>query len=160
MRVLERREGEAPGWGRIAESALPRKGAFGQDGSRGEVAAGAAGGVVRGLEGKVALVTGGSSGLGGAFVLRLAEEGVHVAVGGRDPERTAAVVAAATDRAQAAGHAIEASAALGDVGVVAECERIVQGTVERHGRLDVLVCSAGVFLEKPMVDTTEADWDD
>jgi NAD(P)-dependent dehydrogenase (short-subunit alcohol dehydrogenase family) len=116
--------------------------------------------VVRGLEGKVALVTGGSSGLGEAVVLRLAEEGVHVAVGGRDPERTAAVVAAATDRAQAAGHAIEASAALGDVGVVAECERIVQGTVERHGRLDVLVCSAGVFLEKPMVDTTEADWDD
>ena len=108
---------------------------------------------MRGLVGKVALVTGGSSGLGEAVVLRLAEEGVHVAVGGRNPERTRAV-AAAVD-----GHAIETSLALGDVSVVAECERIVGETVERHRGLDILVNSAGIWLEKPILDTTEAEWD-
>jgi meso-butanediol dehydrogenase / (S,S)-butanediol dehydrogenase / diacetyl reductase len=117
------------------------------------------GGAVRGLVGKVALVTGGSSGLGEAVVLRLAEEGVHVAVGGRNPERTRAVAAAAVDRAQRAGHAIETSLALGDVSVVAECERIVGETVERHRGLDILVNSAGIWLEKPILDTTEAEWD-
>jgi NAD(P)-dependent dehydrogenase (short-subunit alcohol dehydrogenase family) len=114
---------------------------------------------VRGLEGKVALVTGGSSGLGEAVVLRLAEEGVHVAVGGRDPARTGAVAAAAVDRAQRAGRTVETSLALGDVSVVADCERLVRETVERHGRLDVLVNSAGVWLEKPILETTEAEWD-
>jgi NAD(P)-dependent dehydrogenase (short-subunit alcohol dehydrogenase family) len=114
---------------------------------------------VRGLENKVALVTGGSSGLGEAIVCRLAEEGVRVAVGGRDPERTRAVAAAAATRAQGAGRQIETSLALGDVSVVADCERIVRETVERHGRLDILVNSAGIWLEKPILETTEGEWD-
>jgi NAD(P)-dependent dehydrogenase (short-subunit alcohol dehydrogenase family) len=112
---------------------------------------------VKGLEGKVALVTGGSSGLGEAVVLRLAEEGVHLAVGGRDAERTAAVAAR---RAQAAGRDIATSVALGDVSVVADCERLLHEAVDRHGRLDVLVNSAGVWLEKPILETTEDDWDE
>jgi len=114
---------------------------------------------VRGLVGKVALVTGGSSGLGEAVVLRLAEEGVHVAVGGRNRERAGAVAAAAVKCAQRAGHAIETSLALGDVSVVAECEQIVGETVERHRGLDILVNSAGIWLEKPILDTTEEEWD-
>jgi NAD(P)-dependent dehydrogenase (short-subunit alcohol dehydrogenase family) len=104
-------------------------------------------------------VTGGSSGLGEAVVLRLAEEGVHVAVGGRDPERTAAVATAAVARARRAGHEVETSLALADLGAVAECERIVRDTVDRHGRLDILVSSAGIWLEKPILETTESDWD-
>jgi NAD(P)-dependent dehydrogenase (short-subunit alcohol dehydrogenase family) len=117
------------------------------------------GGAVRGLEGKVALVTGGSSGLGEAVVLRLAEEGVHVAVGGRDAERAAAVAAAAGDRARRAGRDVETSLALGDVSVVAECDRIVHETLERHRGLDILVNSAGIWLEKPILETTEEEWD-
>ncbi len=114
---------------------------------------------MKGLNDKVALITGGSSGFGEAVALRFAEEGVHVAVGGRDEARTSAVAAAAADRARGAGRAIEVSVALGDVSVVADCERLVRETVERHGRLDILVNSAGVWLEKSILDTSEAEWD-
>ena len=61
--------------------------------------------------------------------------------------------------ARDAGHAVETSLALGDVAVVADCERLVGETVARHGRLDILVNSAGVWLEKPILETSEADWD-
>lgn len=114
---------------------------------------------MKGLKDKVALVTGGSSGFGEAIAYRFAEEGAHVAVGGRDAGRTRVVADAAAERARAAGHAAEVSVVLGDVSVVAECERIVRKTIERHGRLDVLVNSAGVWLEKPILETSEADWD-
>jgi 3-oxoacyl-[acyl-carrier protein] reductase len=114
---------------------------------------------MQGLTGKVALVTGGSSGLGEAIVYRLAREGVSVAVGGRDAEKTARVVSAAAAVAADAGHAAEFSAALGDVASVTDCERLVAETIARHGRLDILVNSAGVWLEKSILDTTEQDWE-
>lgn len=114
---------------------------------------------MRGLKDKVALVTGASSGIGEAIALRLAEEGTHLALAGRDHERTAAVAAAATARARAAGHESRATYVLGDVTRVADCERLVAEAVAAHGRLDVLVTSAGVWLEKPILETSEADWD-
>ena len=114
---------------------------------------------MRGLNDKIALVTGGSSGLGEAIVYRLAEEGVSVAVGGRDGARTQAVAAAAAKRARESGHAGDSSVVLGDVSSVADCDRLVAETVARHGRLDILVNSAGVWLEKSILDTSEADWE-
>ena len=114
---------------------------------------------MRGLDGKVALVTGGSSGLGEAIVYRLAEEGVTTAVAGRDREKTEAVAARATARARAAGHAGEHSVVLGDVSSVADCDRLVAETVACHGHLDILVNSAGVWLEKSILDTSEGDWE-
>ena len=114
---------------------------------------------MRGLNGKVALVTGGSSGLGEAIVYRLAEEGVSVAVGGRDEARTKAVAERAAVLAREGGHPGEPSVVLGDVSSVADCDRLVAETVARHGRLDILVNSAGVWLEKSILDTSEADWD-
>jgi NAD(P)-dependent dehydrogenase (short-subunit alcohol dehydrogenase family) len=114
---------------------------------------------MRGLNGKVALVTGGSSGLGEAIVYRLAEEGVSVAVGGRDAAKTKAVAERAAARAHGNGQASEPSEVLGDVSSVADCERLVAETVARHGRLDILVNSAGVWLEKSILDTSEADWE-
>jgi NAD(P)-dependent dehydrogenase (short-subunit alcohol dehydrogenase family) len=122
---------------------------------------------VRGLEGKVALVTGGSSGLGEASALRLAAEGCHVMVAGRDETRLRAVVAAMTEAAVAT-HDAGPSAGVGegrfafvtgDVARVADCRRLVDETVARFGRLDVLVHSAGVWVEKPTLEMTEADWD-
>jgi NAD(P)-dependent dehydrogenase (short-subunit alcohol dehydrogenase family) len=114
---------------------------------------------MQGLPGKVALVTGGSSGLGEAIVMRLAAEGVQVAVGGRDEDRTKSVAEAATAAARAAGHDTDAMAVLGDVARVADCERTVSEVIAHYGRLDILVNSAGVWLEKSIVDTSEEDWD-
>ena len=106
---------------------------------------------VLGLKDKVALVTGGSSGIGEACVRRLAAEDCLVVLSGRDEERCRRVAhAAATERV---------SWALGDLRRVADCERIVRTAVERHGRLDILVNSAGVWLEKSILDTSEADYD-
>ncbi len=112
---------------------------------------------MRGLDGKVALVTGGSSGLGEAIVYRLAEEGVTVAIAGRDRQKTETVAARAAARARA--HAGEHSVVLGDVSSVADCDRLVAETVACHGRLDILVNSAGVWLEKSILDTGEEDWE-
>ena len=57
------------------------------------------------------------------------------------------------------GHRLELSLALGDVSLVSDCERLVQEAIARYGHLDILVNSAGVWLEKPILDTSEADWD-
>lgn len=114
---------------------------------------------MRGLYGKVALVTGGSSGLGEAIVYRLAEEGVSVAVSGRDEERARAVAAQAAERSRRHGHERDQAVVLGDVSAVADCDRLVAETLERFGRLDILVNSAGVWLEKSILETSEAEWE-
>ena len=114
---------------------------------------------MRGLDGKVALVTGGSSGLGEAIVYRFAEEGVSVAVGGRDAAKTQAVAARAAALARAHGHASEHAVVLGDVSAVADCDRLVAETLERFGRLDILVNSAGIWIEKPTTEMSEEEYD-
>jgi NAD(P)-dependent dehydrogenase (short-subunit alcohol dehydrogenase family) len=107
---------------------------------------------VLGLRDRVALVTGGSSGIGEACARRLCEEGAIVVVAGRDAARTRAVAASLSDDDHA-------SFVLGDVTRVEDCERIVAETLDRHGRLDILVNSAGVWLERSILETGEQDWD-
>jgi NAD(P)-dependent dehydrogenase (short-subunit alcohol dehydrogenase family) len=115
--------------------------------------------MLNGLAGKTALVSGGSSGLGEAIALRLAAEGVSVAVGGRDERRCAAVATHAGERAAAAGFAAAGFVTvLGDVRLVADCERLFAEAVGRLGRVDILVNSAGVWAEKPIVAWSEADY--
>ena len=114
----------------------------------------------QGLVGKVALVTGGSSGLGEAIACRLAAEGASVVVAGRDEQRTRAVATAALAIAGQAGHReAETAVVFGDVARVADCDRMVAEAVARLGRLDVLVNSAGIWMEKPIAAMTEADYD-
>ena len=114
---------------------------------------------MRGLAGKKVLVTGGSSGLGEAVVLRLAEEGASVAIAGRDEVKAHGVAGRAAALARDAGYESGFPVVLGDVSVVADCERLLAEAVAGLGHLDVLVNSAGVWLEKSILDTSEEDWE-
>ena len=106
------------------------------------------------LRGKVAIVTGGGSGIGEAIAMAFAREGARVAVAGRRPEPIRAV-------ADAIGRAGgEALAVPGDVRRVADAEAMVRAAVDRFGRLDILVNNAGVFRLTDVTETTEAEWDD
>ena len=82
-----------------------------------------------------------------------------MAVGGRDAARTQAVAARAAELARANGHASEHAVVLGDVSVVADCDRLVAETLERFGRLDILVNSAGIWIEKPTTEMSEDEYD-
>jgi NADP-dependent 3-hydroxy acid dehydrogenase YdfG len=90
------------------------------------------------LVGKVALITGASSGIGEAAALALAEAGVHVALSGRRKERLDALAI----RIEAAGG--KALALPGDVSIEAEAFKSVEDTVAQWGRIDILINSAGV----------------
>lgn len=102
------------------------------------------------MKGKVALVTGGTSGIGLAVASMLTERGAQVAVAGRDTARGEAALTHLADQQAVFIH--------GDVSIAADCQSVVQQTVEQFGRLDVVVNSAGFYLEKLIADTTVADW--
>src|SRR5262245_38774067 len=93
-----------------------------------------------GLRDKVALVTGASSGIGRAAAVRLARLGAHVGLVARTQ---AALQEVAGEVERAGGQALVATA---DVTDAEQCRLAVARTVERFGRLDVLVCSAGVSM--------------
>jgi len=108
----------------------------------------------KGLDGKVAIVTGGSRGIGYAIASLLAEDGAGVVVSGRDADRLAA-----------SARAIEASGGTA-VGVVADAasrddaDRLVSTTRERFGRIDILVNNAGITRDGLLVRMRDADWDE
>ena len=105
------------------------------------------------LAGKAAIVTGATSGIGRATALRLAEAGARVAVVGRDEERLAEV-ALEISAAGGEAHAIRA-----DVTQEKDAERILAATIERFGKLDVLVNAAGHISNGTIEDTTLDAWD-
>ena len=100
-----------------------------------------------GLEGKVALVTGGSSGIGRAIAEAFLAEGARVAICARDGHRLAA--AAAALRAASPDAVLEAVA---DVGRPAELAGFVEAAVARFGRIDVAVSNAGTHLRGTIED--------
>ena len=106
------------------------------------------------LMGKVAIVTGGSRGIGRAIALRFAEEGARVVVNYRDRTAEAGAV---VDLIQQAGG--EAFAFAADVSRGADVRRLVDATVDRYRRIDILVNDAGVMIAKGLFETTEDDWD-
>ncbi len=104
------------------------------------------------LDGKVAIVAGGGTGIGRAISLRFAREGARVAVFGRRPDPLREVAAAVT----AAGG--QAFAEPGDVGVESDVARLVAETTRRWGGIDVLVNCAGVRLNAPLEQVAAADF--
>jgi NAD(P)-dependent dehydrogenase (short-subunit alcohol dehydrogenase family) len=105
------------------------------------------------LKGKVALVTGATSGIGHATALRFAEAGAMVAAVGRDERRLHEVI----EELQGVG--AEALAVPSDVTEEEAPHRIVARTVERFGGLDVLVNAAGHISNGTIETTSLADWD-
>ncbi|NCG23163.1 MAG: SDR family NAD(P)-dependent oxidoreductase, partial [Actinobacteria bacterium] len=104
------------------------------------------------LTGKVAVVSGGSSGMGAAICERFASSGATVVVGGRDPERTDAVVAGLN----AAG--ATAMAWLGDVSDSAVADGMIAAAVQTCGGVDIVVNAAGVIHRTDALGTDDDDW--
>lgn len=106
------------------------------------------------LTGKRALVTGGSKGVGAGIALELARQGADVAINYHSDEQGAADIAR-----QAGDFGRKAITVGGDVGQVADCQRIVQEAAAGLGGLDILVNNAGITLWEEFFDTDEAHWD-
>ena len=106
------------------------------------------------LRGRVAIVTGASSGIGRAIAERLAQDGALVVVNYRQSADKARQVVASI---QAKGG--QALAVQADMSVTAEARRLITDTVAQCGRLDILINNAGKFVPKAFAETTEADFD-
>ena len=104
------------------------------------------------LSGKVALVTGASRGLGWAMAQSLASAGATVLVNGRDESTLKPRV----DELSKAG--LKGEVAAFDVTDEKACTACVQGIVQRHGRLDILVANAGIQHRRPITEFETADF--
>src|SRR4051794_3768587 len=105
------------------------------------------------VDGKVAIVTGGTTGIGFGIARLLASEGAAVVVAGRSP--------AAGEEAEGAirtagGHALYCRT---DVSLEVDCEALVTAATREFGRLDILVNNAGIFPRATLEETTEDLWD-
>ena len=105
------------------------------------------------LSGKVALITGGGTGIGRAIALAFAREGASVAVAARRLEKLKEVTAAIE---KDGGQAIALEC---DVTRAKDAERAVHETAKRFGKLDVLVNNAGTLSVSTVENITEEDWD-
>jgi len=106
------------------------------------------------LTGRVALVTGGSRGIGRAIALKLASLGAKVAVNYRTNEAAAQEVIK-----EIASQGGEAIALQGDVGDADQAGDLVKKTLEAFGRLDILVNNAGITKDNLLARMKESDWD-
>lgn len=106
------------------------------------------------LDGRVALVTGGSRGLGFVMAQALAEAGASVVVTSRQLENAQA---SAAKIAQATGQRVSGVAV--DVTEAKQIQAMVQSVLHTFGRIDILVNNAGINIRKPIEDFDEASWD-
>jgi NAD(P)-dependent dehydrogenase (short-subunit alcohol dehydrogenase family) len=106
--------------------------------------------------GKVAIVTGGTANLGRLFARALAADGASVVVHYNSPRRASE---AASTLAELKELGAEAISHQGDLTSISEIKRLVDATIERFGRWDILVNTAGIIVRKPLVETTEEEYD-
>ena len=107
------------------------------------------------IDGKVALITGGSRGIGRAIALRLAREGVKVAVNYRANEEAANIVVDAVTEMGG-----EAMAVCADVAQSAAVDDMVKRVLDSLGGVDILVNNAGIIHDSLLMRMTEEVWDD
>ena len=106
------------------------------------------------LAGKIAIVTGGSRGIGRAVVDLLSSFGTKIAINFlRDEQAASATAAMARERGA------EAVTIQADVAQLPEAERLVRETLERFGRIDFLICNAGIWEGGPVESIAEELWD-
>src|SRR5580692_5612112 len=106
-------------------------------------------------QGKIAVVTGSSKGLGRAIVLRLASLGANVVVNYSKDKTAADEVVAAAEKSGVKVLLVQA-----DVSSVSEIAKLFDKTIETFGRIDIVVANAGIEkVNIPVIDVTEADFD-
>jgi len=106
------------------------------------------------LEGKTALVTGGTRGIGRSIVETLVKAGVQVVFTGRTAE------SAKKAQESLAAQGVNAVGIGADVGDSASCSEMVKATLEQLGHIDILVNNAGITKDQLFLKMTESDWDD
>ncbi|MGI8847947.1 MAG: 3-oxoacyl-[acyl-carrier-protein] reductase [Candidatus Dormibacteria bacterium] len=110
--------------------------------------------VERPLAGQVALVTGGTRGIGRATVLALAQAGADVAIAFTSNPTIAAEVAQATE-----AHGVRSATLPGDLAAVGEAGQLVPRAIEALGRMDIVVNNAGITRDNLALRMSTADWD-
>lgn len=107
------------------------------------------------LSGHVALVTGGSRGIGAAVSEEMAKAGAVVAIGyGSNKEKAEAYKAELNEKYPDA----DVSLHPGNIGVGDDCRRVIGEVLEQHGRLDILVNNAGITVDRVIAKMTDDDW--
>ncbi|MFL5332562.1 MAG: SDR family NAD(P)-dependent oxidoreductase [Geminicoccaceae bacterium] len=104
------------------------------------------------LAGRVAIVTGGNRGIGLAMARGLAQAGASLVIAGRDREKSASAVRELQELGA------EAAAVVTDVTVEADCQSLVERSLERFGRLDILINNAGINVRRQPEDYDLAEW--
>ncbi len=105
------------------------------------------------LDGKVAIVTGGNSGIGKGIAVMFAKQGAKVVIAGRNEKRGEESVKEITDNG---GEAIFVKTEVGDSESV---QKLINTAVEKYGKLDIMVNNAGSILQSRIMDMTEEQWE-
>jgi glucose 1-dehydrogenase len=105
------------------------------------------------LNGRCAIVTGGSQGIGKAIALRLAQEGADIAIDYRKSADKANETCAEIQKLGRRASAIQA-----DIGIVSETQRLIADAVTALGSIDILVNNAGIEIRAPFLDASEHDY--
>ncbi len=104
------------------------------------------------LDGRVALITGASRGIGKAIAILLAQEGVRILANARSKDHLQSTVEDITKQGG------QVTPLPGDLAEASDVHRLAQEAMNAYGRMDILVNNAGISIKKPFYDSTEEEW--